>query len=222
MESLLGQLLEESRTSGWAVGQLPARAPTRLSSASLLSREAEALGLVIAPNRVGDDPLSTLVPVDVYDAKPSSISAVVGVGEQPLHTDGAHLEQVPDYVLLWCLESNATATRVWWPWDSVSREDEHGIFIVKSGRRTWLAPAVDAHRSLRFDPICMTPGDGAARRLATSLQSPHSDDVQSVIWDSPGKVLLLRNRRVLHGRAAVAQGDTSRQLERLAYYRSKP
>lgn len=221
MESLLGQLLEESRTSGWAVGQLPARAPTRLLSASLLSREAEALGLVVAPNRVGDDPLSTLVPVDVDDAKPSSISAVVGMGEQPLHTDGAHLERVPDYVLLWCLEPNVTATRVWWPWDSISQEDDHGIFVVKSGPTTWLAPAVDSYRSLRFDPICMTPGDRAARQLATSLQSPPEDAVQSVVWDSAGKILLLCNRRVLHGRAAVADGDSSRRLERLAYYRTK-
>lgn len=198
----------------------PAAAPVPLSTAAVITREANALGLLAAHNRVGEDPLSTLRPTTAADAKPASLSAVVGLDAQPLHTDGAHLKRVPDYVLLWCAEPSATPTRIWSPWNAVERQDQHGIFVVKSGRNTWLAPAIDSHRSLRFDPICMTPGDSAARRLTAALQSPPAGDVHSVLWDSPGKILLLRNRQVLHGRAAVIEGDTHRKLERIAYYRS--
>ena len=135
MDSLLGRLIEESKETGWAVGALPVAAPVPFltAPAAVIAREANALGLVAAPNRVGEDPLSTLRPATSAEAKPASLSAVVGLDAQPLHTDGAHLNRVPDYVLLWCTEPSATPTHIWSPWDAVAREDQHGMFVVQSG-----------------------------------------------------------------------------------------
>lgn len=218
VESLLKHLIDESRTHGWAIGNLRTTVPGPAlgTRAWMLTYEAKQLNLTPVPNRHGEAAHSTLRPTTVMDAHPSSLSATVGMGVQPLHTDGAHLARVPDYVVLWCADTNSTPTRFWAPWNVVSRNDEHGMFVVRSGSRTWLAPAIEPYRNLRFDPICMHPGDAAARRLAVLLQEPPDHEVQSVTWDVPGKVLLLRNRFLLHGRAAVAANDTDRRIERIA------
>lgn len=213
VNTFIQQLLEDSAESGWAVGRSPVH-PASL--AVCVAGEAAALGLTAVENRSGESPLDTLRPTTLAEARPASLSAVVGLGEQPFHTDGAHLRRVPDFVLLWCLQPNATPTQVWKP-RPIGSENRVGIFIVKNGKKTWLAPAIEANGALRFDPVCMTPGDASARWLSEELQSPPPEEVQSVSWDFPGRVLALRNRKVLHRRAALADGDGSRVLVRAAY-----
>lgn len=140
---------------------------------------------------------------------------MVGLGQQPLHTDGAHQKIVPDFVLLWSETVNATPTRVWKP-KTIPQGSKSGVFVITSGKEKWLASGYD-DEGIRFDPVCMAPGDAFARQLSAVLQDPPEEEVELISWDKPGKVLLLRNRGVLHGRAAVAEGDTDRCLQRLAF-----
>ena len=151
VDSLLERLIGESQTTGWAVGSLPTYgfAGSHRVQASTLTWDAKQLGLTPIANREGDDPHSTLRPTAPEDARPASLSAVVGLNAQPLHTDGAHLARVPEYVLLWSAEPNSTPTRVWSPWDAIQVDEQHGMFVVRSGRRTWLAPAIESYRKLR-------------------------------------------------------------------------
>lgn len=217
--TLLETLVDASQKTGWAIGELPP--PYALGQQwpidAMLTAQAGALGLTAVPNRRGEPAVRELRPTTRDAANPASLSAQVGLGEQLLHTDGAHLRRPPDYVILWCTETSATPTRVWNPWTKVlTSPDRKGVFIVRSGGDTWLTTALKAGQ-LRFDPGCMTPADAAARRLAAALQAPPAGEVQQVVWDTPGTVLLIRNRRVLHGRAAVADGDLGRRVSRVAY-----
>ncbi|NCT91957.1 hypothetical protein GXB85_13500 [Cellulomonas sp. APG4] len=223
-ETLLGSLIRTARTAGWAVGHVPRRNEgSHFPVATNLEAQAHALGLIAVPNRRGEAPVKELRPTTADTAQPASLSAQVGLGEQPLHTDGAHLRQPPDYIILWCTDVSATPTRLWRPHIAklLTSPDRNGVFLVHSGSETWLAPALDG-AALRFDPGCMTPADASARRLSSALQAPPEGDVQEVLWDSPGKVLVIRNRRVLHGRAAVVEGDLDRRLSRVAYLEATP
>ncbi|OKX82253.1 hypothetical protein AUO95_06270 [Corynebacterium glutamicum] len=91
-----------------------------------------------------------------------------------------------------------------------------GIFVINSGQERWLGSGWD-DQGIRFDPGCMAPADAFARQFSTAIQDSPEEEVESISWDKPGKVLLLRNRRVLHGRAAVAAGDIDRCLQRIAF-----
>jgi hypothetical protein len=84
------ELAEAARVAGWAVGsiQLPA-----------LRIRAHDLGWEQVATRRGDSPVSVLRPTAAEEAHPRSLSAIHGLGEQPMHTDGAHLREPPDYLV---------------------------------------------------------------------------------------------------------------------------
>lgn len=216
MMATVKSLIDESRLRSWAVADFRVGGTWRSDALDLrLERQARECGLQPTENRRGSGHLSALTPKTEEQAHPSSISAMVGLGKQPLHTDGAHQRTVPDFVLLWSETVSVTPTRIWEP-KNIPRGSRSGVFIITSGQERWLASGWD-DEGIRFDPGCMAPGDAFALQLSTVLQDPPEEEVELIYWDKPGKVLLLRNRRVLHGRAAVAEGDTDRCLQRIAF-----
>lgn len=86
MTKMLGDLLSESRRSGWASSS---------GTIAQVQQEAALLGWKEVPVRRGGPAISTLRPVDRTEAEPNSLSARYGKGAQPLHTDGAHLPEPP-------------------------------------------------------------------------------------------------------------------------------
>lgn len=208
------RMLDELRTHHWtsAIG-----APEEIEMALVL------YGLTAARTQRGHS-RQVLRPVSATDAPPSTMSAVFGNGKQPLHTDGAHLQQPPDVILLASAEPNLTPTRVWSGAQPVPGTSavitashpefaRHGLFVVRNGRESFLAPAFDWVR-LRVDPACMSPADGYARQAAEYFQDLPAFEFH---WDGPRKVLLIDNRYALHGRSAVATQDADRALERRSY-----
>ena len=215
--STLADLAITARESGWAVGSMPARQ---------VRWEATALGWEEVATRKGDSPVAVLRPTTTENAHPQSLSARHGLNEQPLHTDGAHLQEPPDYVVLHSALPNGTPTLLW---SHVSRltNAEHswfvqptslfgGIFVVRTGASGFLAHSYDYRTGYRYDPGCMTPADERAHEAAryfatlTSQAFPHE-------WTDPDQVLVIHNRWSLHARAAVGEGDTERELTRIAY-----
>lgn len=158
---------------------------------------------------------SVLRPYAASEAPPHSMSAIYGLEEQPLHTDGAHLSAPPDVIALWSGVSNTTPTLIWAPASNYRHPGyvSTGIFSVRSKGGSFLASAMSGGR-LRFDPVCMSPGDGLARKAAGYFQGLRQDVVEHH-WNEPDTVLLIDNRRCMHARGAVAEGDENRQLERL-------
>lgn len=166
---------------------------------------------------------STLRPLERDQAPPRSHSASSGHGAQRLHTDGANHRNPPDFIALCVSEPSTTPTLLWqWKWGMAPKGATDGMFVVAASADSFLAPALRATH-LRFDPGCMSPGDPVARAVAEHLKEQSKGaDVVTHEWTNPDEVLILNNRRILHGRAAVKKGDEGRELHRLWIYENEP
>lgn len=212
----LRELWENAAKAGWSSGQLLER-----HKVELIPHYAEQLGWTPVGTRAGEGPVSVLRPVGQTRARAETMSAVHGLGAQPLHVDGSHMLRPPDIVVLFSEEPNETPTRIWKP-EARGRNQEaaqHGLFLVGSGRSAFVAPALDRDGRLwRYDPVIMRPADERARTIAAHLDSTSVLHAQDVRWEGENGVLVIDNRKTMHGRAALAEGDEARKLIRMAFY----
>lgn len=164
-----------------------------------------------------------LKPASPKMANAKSLSAVYGRGQQPLHTDGAHLSEPPDILILSAVAPTSVPTLLWRHMDLVSGLSEldedirHGLFTVDDGASTFLAPArtgwTETTARLRYDPGCMTPADSRAQRVSAHFEGVVGS-ATAFEWTHDDQILVIDNRSVLHARAnAVA--DPDREMRRL-------
>jgi hypothetical protein len=179
-------------------------------------RAAVVMGL--AERRMKSDGSGNVMrPMESDKAPARSLSAVFGLGRQPLHTDGAHLPDPPDIIVLYAEKPTPTPTSVWFLADGGRKLPEcvrHGVFTVRGNGRSFLATAYSGER-FRVDPVCMSPADQHARQ-ATEYFDAQRDLAKLHEWDSPHQLLFIDNRHALHGREAVVDDVKSRVIERLA------
>jgi hypothetical protein len=170
--------------------------------------------------RRGGPSVTTLRPLDRGDSPENSLSAKYGKGDQPLHTDGAHLAKPPDVVILACEETSGTPTRLWTMRRGLftftpPRHVRHGVFLVANGKDSFFSTAYsDVH--FRYDPGCMVPCDARARETVRYFDA----EIESALehsWDEAGKFLVIDNRNVLHGRASAID-DPHREVQRVSFY----
>jgi alpha-ketoglutarate-dependent taurine dioxygenase len=213
----LEELAREARRSGWATTVMPL-ARVQSEAARLRWREV--------PTRPGEDAVQRLRPTLPEEAHPRSLSAAFGLEEQPLHTDGAHLLAPPDLVVLHGDQANETATLLWTTTHGLPPGQEPGqvtedavrggLFLVRSGADSFLAPALEGRR-YRYDPGCMTPSDERARMAVRYFEAARRM-VVSHAWSKKDMTLVIDNTRALHARSAVQGGDRDRVLTRVAYH----
>lgn len=175
---------------------------------------APGCSLEVVPARRHEPAIGELRPTDRRAANPRSLSALVGLEPFPLHTDGASCKRPPGYVLLCAgLAIDGEDTLLWSPnAEDFNDAARHGMFAV-SGRPPFLAPAVDADGRLRFDPGCMRPCDGLAKRTAARF-AERAADAQRHSWTESTHTLVIANRRTMHGRTATS-ATSNRLLRRL-------
>jgi hypothetical protein len=210
MKELL-ELLQSAEALGWS--------STSTVSLDKLVQQVRLSRYQIVRDREAGPEISVLEPQSVAEAQEQSLSATYGEGPQPLHTDGAHQTDPPDYVLLTARSISNVPTFLL-PFrkirDGVDGELFHdlrnGLFTVRTGRTCFLASAFHSGR-LRFDPGCMEPADGRARRVA-SFFAAHQNASEPFTWCTPDAVLAINNRNVLHARGD-ASGETERVLRRV-------
>jgi hypothetical protein len=209
----LEALWAAARAKGWASG---------LGDVESIRTQAASLGWVEVAPRRGDATVSVLRPVTASAAHPSSLSAVYGLGQQPLHTDGAHMQVPPDLLVLISERPSATPTQLLRP--SILRRSRgsmspdalrHGMFLVRSGRDSFYAPAL-SESGYRYDPGCMAPCDARARDVQRYFEQ-ESSRASAHKWTAIDQVLVVDNRNALHARSAVADGDLDRELTRIAF-----
>jgi alpha-ketoglutarate-dependent taurine dioxygenase len=157
--------------------------------------------------------------VDSGEARPNSLSSRYGKAAQPLHTDGAHLAEPPDFVLLLAEKASKVPTLLWKcqiiDYQVPSYNNLlHGVFLVRNGGESFFRTAASRY-DLCYDPGCMTPCDERARHAASFFEAAAKSAVEHH-WDTPGKVLLIDNRKVLHARAA-ADDEPGREIIRVAF-----
>ena len=209
----LPDLLASARHVGWATGT---------GNIAQVMAAARNLSWAEVANRTGGPTVQTLTPTKPNDAEPRSLSAQYGLGAQPLHTDGAHIEdRPPDVVILVSPSPNLTPTLLWsgrvssLSIDSIPGDAPHGVFLVNAGSHSFFA-TVRTNGRIRYDPGCMTPCDQRARQIAEHIRAATTNPKKHH-WDVADQVLLIDNRQTLHGRAAVAAEDEERAITRAAF-----
>lgn len=213
--STLRDLIGAALKDGWA-------STTMLRwSEGQIERQVLMLGYSLAPSRERQFKVEVLKPTERADAHPNSLSARYGTGQQPLHTDGAHRDEPPEIVLLSAQEPSTVPTLLWRFPTRIPQANIHdlreGLFTVRSGTRSFLAHAVEGYGErlrVRYDPGCMSPADGRARRALTFIEAA-STMATRLEWDTPNTVLAISNRQVLHARGD-ATGEPDRRIERVA------
>lgn len=204
MTTLL-KLASDALATGWAVST---------GTIEDVVAEARTLGWQPVPIRHGEPTVAILRPTRAIDARPRSLSAMVGLGRQPFHTDGAHLRRMPDVVVLAAGVVSPTPTLVVDP-GTPTEPQLHGVFKVSAGRDTFYSAAADSKGKWRYDPGCMKPADERAHAAVRDFDRLTSRAVRHE-WSQPDLVLVIANRRVLHARAAVEDPET-REVHRVAF-----
>jgi hypothetical protein len=208
-------MLSSAAASGWSAGD---------GTIGEVMVAARRMKLQPVENRRGEPFVSRLRPTTRSEAKPHSLSAQVGLGMQPLHTDGAYQEAPADFLVF--VSEQPSTTPTWLrhidgqevPWNEL----RGGMFLVGVGTSAFFAPALvglGSTRRLRFDPGCMRACDARARDAAKFLSDATS--ATRFDWVMPGQVLVVDNSRTLHGRGKVDDADLDRELVRIAFRRTK-
>ena len=163
-----------------------------------------------------------LVPYTKDSAPRYSLSAVYGLGDQPLHSDGAHLPTPPDVVILHSSQPTPTSTMVWTPTrrspDQLPSGARTGVFTVRGNSESFLASAA-SDEGLRFDPVVMSPCDAMASETVAYLGQARAR-AHEFLWDEPNLLLIVNNRQALHARNEVLDPD-SRSITRLVLTRGR-
>jgi hypothetical protein len=211
----LAALAKAAQEEGWATA--------RASSYGVLFA-ARQLGWEPVENRRGDGGVTALVPKSPEQAHAASHSAKTGLGEQPLHTDGAHQRRPPRWLLLHAAAPNATPTKLCrFGWNPIASDGTEltpgtsvgGLFLVDSGKERFLAPAHTREGGWRWDPGCMTACDQRARETEAFLLSfPHEPFMHE--WSEVDQWLLIDNTKTLHARCDASE-DPDRRLTRLTF-----
>ena len=154
-----------------------------------------------------------LVPLSVNDARPQSMSAVIGLGPQPAHTDCAYLAEPPRWVLLRSRHKDPTGTpTLVWSLQTllhklVTTGFGRGLWLLDTGKRryyvTILSRLGNSQYRLRYDPCCMSPLTPDAVREAQILLDYFEQTAPTRFYWQPDACLLIDNFTSAHARGAV-------------------
>lgn len=175
---------------------------------------ARAIGVPVPPRP--DRPITReLRPLKERDAEPGSLSSILGQAKFPLHTDCAYYRRPPSYILFRAVRPSTVATLFV---DGVSLLDAcesriHTALFRVRGLRKYFLCTMATERGLRWDLNCMAPADMSAHEAAADFSARSSAACPARFeWNDTSTVLLLNNRRMLHGREC-AYDDPHRHLE---------
>lgn len=147
-----------------------------------------------------------------------SLSGRHGFNEFPLHTDGAHMNAPPDYILLMAPITRTAPTLIADPRDLIDFDSEYAklaIFSVQRRGRTFSSHFVGSRNGssfIRYNSDTMVPKNSAALEIQRRMRDLRKYAFP-LHWDK-NALLVLDNRSMLHGRGQV-EGITSyiRRLE---------
>jgi len=180
---------------------------------------AKAFGEPVPP-RPDRAPTRILKPLSEQEAEPGSLSALRGRGRFPYHTDCAYYRRPPNLIFFRAVRPTPVATlmidgiTVLRPIENLAST---AIFRARGLRKRFLCRMV-SNKALRWDPDCMDPVDDSAYEAAKLLVEI-SLGVEPIrfSWNDNSTVLVVDNRRILHGRED-ASADPNRELESVLIY----
>jgi alpha-ketoglutarate-dependent taurine dioxygenase len=209
-EPVLGQFAAR----GWATVDCP-----DLSSSELASTSSALCAYLVDSQKAEPRPTQVLTPTSLSTARRGTLSAIFGTGEFPLHVDGAHLVSPPKIVILACVEIDSPPTGSYvLPFAKAAATIESVKlssipFLFASGRGSFYSTITSSQRQfIRFDPGCMRPTSSDGQDVIDEITSAKLRAHAELIEWRAGRLLILDNHRVLHGRATVRGTGTRRIL----------
>lgn len=209
----------ESR--GWILSRLPVS--TELDLREQLLDLAIRLGTPVA-TRSGGGLCDALSPMQAAEARARSLSKIHEVGEFPFHNDTAHWHTPCRYLILACV-SPGSASRPTFLMDTgrLPLNTQQYLLLhstplrVTNGRNSFFSTILAKGRPfVRFDRGCMTAvTSGGGEALAVLDRRNWLDYVEAVPWEA-GKVLVMDNWRMLHGRGGADCPDADRRMLRIS------
>lgn len=209
------------RTRGWTSLNLSLSRSTAVEDR--LTALASSLGTP-KPMRAGGPVCEPLMPTNASQAKRHSLSRRFSLGEFPLHVDTAHWPTPCRFLVLACVNPGSAerATLLLNPKRLPLGEKEFGLLYgtplrVTNGRASFFSTILSKSRPfIRLDPGCMTAvtPDGVAAIHVLSRDNWY-DYLELIHWEE-GKVVIIDNWRVLHGRDKSFGLDSDRKLLRIA------
>lgn len=167
--------------------------------------------------------LHVLTPSRAENAQPNSLSSRHSTGAFPLHVDTAHWTTPCRYVILACAELRhgvrSTTLVDFKAMEILPKEREilHCLpYKVSNGRRSFYGTVLSKDREfIRYDPGCMRPAIKGHHELEQVFaENRIRSQTRKYVWE-PGKVLIIDNWRMLHGRGDEETCEQDRTLYRV-------
>ncbi len=178
------------------------------------------LGIPVA-HRKNYNIVYTLIPKPAELGHTNSLTSRFGQGAFPLHTDTAHWRQPARYVILGCVNPGRGRRKtqllheksVCLPGKEQQLVD-NAIFVVKRQAGSFLA-TIFQHEFMRLDFQCMLPVNKLAEEALVAIaERIEQEELIEVDW-KPGRMLVIDNWRMLHGRASAQEEDGDRRMLRV-------
>jgi len=147
-----------------------------------------------------------------------SLSGKYGFDEFPLHTDGAHLQAPPDYIILMAPKCRTAPTLIADPRDAINPESDYAkqaIFTVNRGGRRYNSHFLQRRNEemhFKFNADSMAPRNLQAHEVQRRMLELRRHAIP-VNWGRYS-LLVIDNRSILHGRGHVDKATSYiRRLE---------
>jgi hypothetical protein len=184
---------------------------------------AAAIGQLLIPWNGGL--VQKLVPR--REASPNTYSGIYGLGYFPLHTDLAHWNLPPRYLMLRCIRGYEDVPTLLL--DGKAFIDDRSLLdiltraifkprrpIAGEIKLLRLCEAVETGYRIRWDEVFLRPasqiGTIADQRIRAHLAS--SNPI-SISLTNPGDTLIIDNWRMLHARSPISNHQHDRDIERV-------
>lgn len=164
-----------------------------------------------------------LIPTTPNRGFQSSLTAKYSTGSFPLHVDTAHWLTPCRYLILGCLdEGDSGRDTVIVDFRNIKLTDkERSIllqtpFKITNGRNSFYGTILSKDRDfIRYDPGCMTQTVKVEIDIERIFSYERTAEIQSKVRWKTGKIVVIDNWRMLHGRCEKKTEGTERTLYRV-------
>ena len=172
--------------------------------------------------------VQTLKPRYSSDKLLNQYSGEFGLNSFPLHTDLAHWQIPPRYLLLRCIRGFKDVKTI--IVDASIFEDKIGKEILKfsmvtprrksRSQKIYPLPTkfkIGKDYGIRWDMLFLQPINSVAREVYRRMSSISwsGSEIGSVCLEKAGNTLIVDNWRMLHGRSSVPANAMSRKIQRI-------
>ena len=191
----------------------------------------DAMNLAMQCGKIVPHPCGKLIkklsPKNKKNGIKNTLSWIHGYSEFPLHTDTAYWTVPVRFVLLTTYNSNSVETTILKTRKLIEKLDfqtinnmKKSIFLTKSPYGSFYSSfefKQDSESGFRFDASCMKPYNKYSEKFFEDFISATKDDTEyeTINW-TPGKVLIVDNWKVMHGRKSIKKlSNRNRTLYRI-------